>query len=90
MIDADASYATRTHNDYVDYLFAPGQKHTNVEGANEQVHFAEAGIDGSISAPNATKLNLQGSTLTGRRFNTGSEFMMNGFMLNQYLKMGGR
>ena len=90
MIDADASYTARNHNDFVDYLFAPGQKHTNVEGTSEAVAFAVGGIDGSINTPNATKLNLQGGTLSGRRFNTGSEFMINGFMLNQYLKMGGR
>lgn len=91
LYDADGAYATATHRSVPDYLFAPGQKHTNVEGSPEDVAFALAEIDGSVATGGATKLSLQGSTLTANnRYNTASEFMVNGFFLNNYLGMGGR
>ena len=89
--DADGAYTSATHRSIPDYLFAPGQKHTNVEGVAESVGFAETGINGSVTTGGATKLTLQGSTLSANnRFNTASEVMINGFFLNNYLGMGGR
>jgi hypothetical protein len=91
LIDADGAYTSATHRSVPDYLFAPGQTHTSVEGTPEDVAFALAEIDGSISTGAATKLSLQGSTLTANnRYTTASEFMLNGFFLNNYLGMGGR
>lgn len=75
---------------YPDYLFSPGQVHTNVEGSEQDVHFAKAEIDTAI-AVNPTRLTLKGGSLTARnRFTVGSEFSMNGFMLNDHLGLGGR
>ena len=75
---------------YPDYLFSPGQVHTNVEGSKQDVHFAKAEIDTAI-AVNATRLALKGGSLTARnRFTVGSEFSMNGFMINDHLGIGGR
>jgi hypothetical protein len=75
---------------YPDYLFSPGQVHTNVEGSEQDVHFAKAEIDTAI-AENPTRLALKGGSLTARnRFTVGSEFAMNGFMLNDHLGFGGR
>jgi len=89
--DADVKYTSATHRSVADFLFAPGQKHTNVEGTPEFVSFAESGIDGSIPTGSATKLNLQGSTFSVRnRHNTASEVMVNGFFINNYIGMGGR
>jgi len=90
LYDADGAYTSATHRSIPDYLFAPGQKHTNVNGTPEKVSFANTEISGSISTGGATKLTLQGSSLTGRRFNTASEMMINGFFLNNYLAIGGR
>jgi len=91
MIDADGAYTSRVHNDFADYLFAPGQKHTNVEGASETVAWGQGVTDASIATDNPTRIELRGGmTLSGRRYNTGSEMMINGFIINQYLKMGGR
>lgn len=89
--DVDGAYTGATHRSVPDYLFAPGQTHTSVEGTPQDVAFALAEIDGSISTGAATKLSLQGSTLTANnRFTTASEFMINGFFLNNYLGIGGR
>ncbi len=89
--DVDGAYTSATHRSVPDYLFAPGQTHTSVEGTPQDVAFALAEIDGSISTGAATKLSLQGSTLTANnRFTTASEFMVNGFFLNNYLGIGGR
>ena len=91
LIDADGAYTSATHRSVPDYIFAPGQTHTSVEGTPESVAFALAEIDASIATGAATKLSLQGSTLTANnRFTTASEFMINGFFLNNYLGMGGR
>lgn len=91
LYDVDGAYTSATHRSIPDYLFAPGQEHTNVEGTPQYVSFAETGINGSISTGSATKLTLQGGSFTVRnRYNTGSEFMVNGFFLNNYLAMGGR
>ena len=88
---SDSKFTSATHRSIADYLFAPGQKHTNVEGTSEFVSFAEGAIDGSITTGSATKLNLQGSTLTARnRHNTASEVMLNGFFINNYMGIGGR
>jgi len=88
---SDSKYTSATHRSIPDFLFAPGQTHTNVEGTPEFVSFAEGAIDGSIGTGSATKLNLQGSTLSVRnRFNTASEVMINGFFLNNYMGVGGR
>ena len=90
-IDADAKYTSATHRSIPDYLFAPGQTHTNVEGTPEFVSFALATRDGSISTGSPTRLELQGSTFTVRnRFNTASEVMINGFFINNYGAIGGR
>jgi hypothetical protein len=89
--DADAKYTSATHRSIADYLFAPGQTHTNVEGTPEFVSFAEGGIDGSVPTGSATKLTLQGDTFSVRnRFDTASEMMINGFFINNYLGIGGR
>lgn len=88
---SDSKYTSATHRSIPDFLFAPGQTHTNVEGTPEFVSFAEGAIDGSIPTGSATKLNLQGSTFSVRnRFNTASEVMINGFFLNNYMGIGGR
>lgn len=91
LYDIDGADTAQVHRSLPDYLFAPGQKHTNVEGTAEDVAFALAEINGSVSTGGATKLTLQGNTLTANnRFTTASEFMINGFFLNNYLGMGGR
>jgi len=88
--DVDGSYTSVNHRNCLDYLFAPGQEHTKAEGISQSVEFAlaSASLSGSKSA---TRLTVQGGTLTeNNRFGTANEFMINGFMLNQYLGMGGR
>lgn len=88
--DIDGSYTSVNHRNFLDYLFAPGQEHTKAEGISQSVEFAlgSATLSGSKAA---TRLTVQGGTLTkNNRFGTANEFMINGFMVNQYLGMGGR
>ena len=86
LIDADGEHTSATHRSIIDYLFAPGQTHTNVEGISQSVQFATPSIDAAVSNNGAaTKLTISGGTLSARnRFTTGSEFMLNGFMIGAY------
>ena len=80
-------------------LFAPGQEHTNTEGAKEQQHFVQDVVGKELqnfggygnSAHNAAvALDLATSRTVANRNNAGEEFTLNGFIVNQYLLMGGR
>lgn len=88
--DIKSSYTSPTPRNYVDFLFAPGQEYTKAEGVSHEVQFAKAEIN-LAGAGSATKLSVQGGTLTANnRFDTASEVMVNGFILSQYKGMGGR
>jgi hypothetical protein len=81
----------------IDWLIAPGQEHTNVEGWVEQVAFGEPTTDLSVSGiSSATSIQFRhpdGNTLTPvtrNRYTTASEMMVNGFMIGDYQLSGGR
>jgi len=85
--------------DNYDILFAPGQEHTATEGAKEQQHFVQDVIGkelqnfggyGNAAHNSAVALDLATSRTVTNRHNAGEEFTLNGFMINQYLQMGGR
>lgn len=81
----------------IDVLFAPGQVHTKVEGATEQARWVSAytGKDGSgpySAALTQGPVSIQVSVArtVNNRHNAGEEFALNGFMVSNYLLMGGR
>lgn len=90
MIDADGAYTSTTHRSIPDYIFAPGQKHTNVEASSEHISFASSGVTTAVSSGGATHLDLVTAMTANNRFNTANEFMINGFFINGYLGIGGR
>jgi hypothetical protein len=90
MIDADGAYTSATHRSIPDYIFAPGQKHTNVEASSEHISFATTGVTTAVSTGGATHLDLVTAMTANNRFNTANEFMINGFFINGYLGVGGR
>jgi len=90
---------TSAPKDNYDILFAPGQEHTATEGAKEQQHFVQDvlgkelqnfGGYGNAAHNAAVALDLATSRTVTNRHNAGEEFTLNGFILNQYLQMGGR
>jgi len=91
-------YDGATPHDQIDLLFAPGQLHTKVEGATEQAQWVSGyysqnsavfGPYGSAATSGPIALTV-GSRTVNNRHNAGEEFAMNGFMLSQYMLMGGR
>ena len=84
--------------DKYDVLLAPGQEHTLVEGSFEQAHFVSdfkgtgSSYGGYSNTAHSGPLALQLATTISKnnRFNSGSEFCINGFFLNDYHLMGGR
>ena len=84
--------------DKYDVLLAPGQEHTLVEGSFEQAHFVldfkgtGSSYGGYSNTAHSGPLALQLATTISKnnRFNSGSEFCINGFFLNDYHLMGGR
>lgn len=84
-------------HDQIDVLFAPGQLHTKVEGAKQQAKFITNHHDQSTtlgpysnSATSGPIALTTGSRAVNSRHNAGEEFTLNGFMVSQYLLMGGR
>ena len=84
-------------HDQIDVLFAPGQLHTKVEGAKQQAKFItnHHGQDTAVgpysNAATSGPIGLAtGSRTVNSRHNAGEEFTLNGFMVSQYLLMGGR
>ncbi len=81
----------------IDWLIAPGQEHTNVEGWVEQVAFGEPLADLSVSGvSSATDIQFRfadGNSyvpVTRNRYTAASEVMVNGFMIGDYQLSGGR
>lgn len=84
-------------HDQIDVLFAPGQLHTKVEGAKQQAkfisnHHGQSTTLGPYSnaATSGPIALTTGSRTVNNRHNAGEEFTLNGFMVSQYLLMGGR
>ena len=84
-------------HDQIDVLFAPGQLHTKVEGAKQQAqwitnhHGKDIAVGPYGNAATSGPIALATGTRTvNSRHNAGEEFTLNGFMVSQYLLMGGR
>jgi len=95
-----AAYAHQFNNQdgkQIDWLIAPGQEHTNVEGFVEQVAFGEPVTDLSVSGISSAT-DIQFKYTDGNlhipnfrnRYTAASEMMVNGFMIGDYQLSGGR
>jgi len=71
----------------VDYLIAPGQEQTNVDGVSQTVRRASPSVHSGLSVAGATRLTLSAAMAADTAC---SEFMVNGFILNDYTMGGGR
>tara|TARA_R110002126_G_scaffold56437_5_gene150776 strand:+ start:11458 stop:18990 length:7533 start_codon:yes stop_codon:yes gene_type:complete len=82
-----SSIAPRTN---LDYLIAPGQTQTKVEGTPQKVSQGTL-VETTISTKKyPTHLTLTDALSLTNRANTASEFMVNGFLLGEPTMMGGR
>jgi len=83
-------YSSITPRTNLDYLIAPGQNHTKVEGSPEKVSQGTL-VETAISSVNRpTHLTLTDALSLTNRANTASEFMVNGFLLGNPSMIGGR
>ena len=87
--DIKATYSSVTPRTDFDYLIAPGQQHTETDGAGHLVRRAESSRTISSSS-GPTRLTFANALTGGSRYNTASEFMINGFILGDYTLSGGR
>lgn len=78
-----------TQNSSFDYLIAPGQEHTATTGAG---HLVRTGTLSRTTTTNSgpTRLTLTSNLTGGSRYNTASEFLVNGFILGDYSLSGSR
>ena len=83
----------------IDYLIAPGQTLTNVDGPYQQLRFGRPESDLSVAGiSSAVHLHLTGPASNGiaqnfgyrSRSTTAAEAMVNGFILSDYQLSGGR
>ena len=87
--DVKTTYSSVTPRTDYDYLVAPGQEHTETAGAGHLVR--RAAISRTIdSSSGPTRLTFANALTGGSRYNTASEFMINGFILGDYSLAGGR
>ena len=73
-----------------EYVIAPGQIHTAVEGASQSVSKASVSTTTISGTATSTHLTLSTALSFSNRDDVGSEFMMNGFFLDQPVMFGGR
>ena len=88
--DHKALYSSIAPRTNLDYLIAPGQKHTKVAGSPEKVSQGILVETGISTQKRPTHLTLTDALSVTNRANTASEFMINGFLLNNPSMMGGR
>jgi hypothetical protein len=83
-------FSSTTPRSNVDYVIAPGQEHTNVEGSEQKVTQGVIGFDTSINnLSGPTKITLSDALTAGNRFNVASEGIVNGFILSPHQQIGG-
>ena len=72
----------------LDYLVAPGQEQTETDGAGHLVRRAAPSKDATTSGP--TRLTFANALTGGSRYNTSSEIILNGFLIDDYTLSAGR
>ena len=88
--DHKAHYSSITPRTNLDYLIAPGQTQTKVEGTPQKVSQGTL-VETTINTEKyPTHLTLTDALSLTNRANTASEFMINGFLLGEPTMMGGR
>lgn len=87
--DVKTTYSSIVPRDKIDYLIAPGQEHTEKMGVGHVVRRAVPSRDTALTVAGPTKLTFD-NTLPSADYNVANEFVINGFILGDYLLAGGK
>lgn len=87
--DVKTTYNSIAPRDKIDYLIAPGQEHTEIMGVGHVVRRGVPSRDTALTLAGPTKLTFD-NTLPSAEYNVANEFVINGFILGDYLLGGGK